>query len=141
MKPILKYAIYLSIVIAVMFISFILFYPRSSKSFDEVDTVMITYYDGEYKKIIVNDSEKKQIFSMINTSLIVSLDLFFVGDDCGGDGPSIKILYKDQTIDDWDLRRDAQYCRYMYKDGAVDKMIIIRNNKLKSLIQAIIDKN
>lgn len=130
-------------IIALILLSIIciwLFYPRSSHSFEEVDSIIIQYYNKEYKSISVNKEDERQLIELINRSMIIKLDFMFVGDDCGGDGPSIMVLYKDGTTDYWDKRTDYQYCRYIYKNGLVDKEIIIQNKKLYKLIEDIIEK-
>lgn len=123
------------------YIGIIWFYPRSSQSFEKVKSISIEYYDDEYKTIEVTGEDKTKIFDFINSSKITTLDLWFVGDDCGGDGPSIKVRYNDNTEDFWDFRMDAQYCRYVYKNGIATKKVIIQNDNLKEIVQNIIDKN
>ena len=119
-------------------------YPRSSHSFKEVKSITIYFYDGEYKTIELASEKCKQVYELINKSWITHLDLLYVGDDCGGDGPSITVKYTDGTIDCWDYRGESIYCRYVYYEGVAvtqKNIIIINNPKLSDLIEEIISNN
>ena len=116
-------------------------YPRSSHGFKEVKSITIYFYDGEYKTIELTSEKRKQIFTLINKSWITHLDLLYVGDDCGGDGPSISVKYTDGTIDYWDYRGESVYCRYVYHEGVAENIILISNPKLSDLIKEIISNN
>ena len=117
-----------------------IFYPRSSHSFKEVKLITISFYDGEYKTIELSREKSKQVFELINKSWITHLDLLYVGDDCGGDGPSIIVKYTDGTIDFWDYG-GGTFLRYVYREGIVEKMIVIKNQELSDLIEEIICDN
>ena len=119
-------------------------YPRSSHSFKEVKSITIYFYDGEYKTIELASEKCKQVFELINKSWITHLDLLYVGDDCGGDGPSITVKYTDGTIDCWDYRGESIYLRYVYYEGVAvtqKNIIVINNQNLSDLIEEIISNN
>ena len=119
-------------------------YPRSSHSFKEVKSITIDFYDGEYKTIELASEKSKQVFELINKSWITHLDLLYVGDDCGGDGPSITVKYTDGTIDYWDYRGESIYLRYVYYEGVAvtqKNIIVIHNQSLSDLIEELISNN
>ena len=119
-------------------------YPRSSHSFKEVKSITIDFYDGEYKIIELASEKSKQVFELINKSWITHLDLLYVGDDCGGDGPSITVKYTDGTIDYWDYRGESIYSRYVYYEGVAvtqKNIIVIHNQSLSDLIEELISNN
>ena len=115
-------------------------YPRSSYSFKEVKLITIHFYDGEYKTIELAREKGKKVFERINKSWITHLDLLYVGDDCGGDGPSITVKYTDGTIDYWDYG-GGTFLRYVYHEGVAEKVIVIKNQELSDLIEELIRDN
>lgn len=97
-----------------------IFYPRTLYGYGELESLYIEYYENGYKKIeIENEKEKKAMFNKIKYAWLTSLDLFYTGDECGTDGPSICLVYKNGSYEYFDHSRTGNgYCKYMYLNGS-----------------------